>query len=102
MTTSETLALLGKLWELEQIAQTAQTPDGRWSLLQNWIKENPEWAKQIQDWLEMTPSEAADALQTFAARQLRMSSILFNTVIGDAAKERVKNAIAVLQTCYRE
>lgn len=105
MKTPEALAILAKLWELETIAQKAITPDGRWQLLQDWLRDNPTWEKQVNQWLRMTPDEATVALElyiTTRAVAAGMPLVLVNAFINDNAKDRARATIETFQTLYRE
>ncbi len=102
MKTSEAFSLLAKLWELESIAQTANTPEGRWELLQKWLKENPEWEKQINKWYEYHPESAFLFLRDYIAEQAEIPSALMNSFITVSIKQRVTIVIQTIQTLYRE
>lgn len=102
MKTTEVLTLLAKLWELETIAQTATTPEGRWLLLQNWLKENPKWKKQINFWVGLSPDAAYLALKDYIAEQAEIPSILIEKYVSPVISGRVIAAIRSIQACYRE
>jgi uncharacterized Zn finger protein len=92
---------MAKLWELETIAKSAQSPDGRWQLLQDWLKDNPSWNKQINKWLELTSSEAYLLLKLHVANQTGLPSALIDQMINIETAQRVRDTIETLQTCYR-
>src|SRR5262249_20515792 len=99
------LTLLDVVSELEVIAQTAATPDGRWELLQAWIKKNPSWEKKINAWLKMTPDKACAEFTDYLAKQAErqgLPSHLFLAMAKDRIERRVMPTIDILQTCYRE
>src|SRR6266540_1579096 len=50
----------------------ASTPDGRWNLLQDFLKKNPDWRKKVNRWLTLDPDTAAIQLQADLPERMSM------------------------------
>src|SRR6266540_2888296 len=80
----------------------ASTPDGRWNLLQDFLKKNPDWRKKVNRWLTLDPDTAAIQLQADLAERMSMPVALFAKIISPGLREKARAAIESLQTLYRE
>ncbi len=80
----------------------ASTPDGRWNLLQDFLKKNPDWRKKVNRWLTLDPDTAVIQLQTDLAERMGMPVALFSKMINPGLREKARSAIESLQTLYRE
>lgn len=80
----------------------ASTPDGRWNLLQEWLKENPDWKDQVEKWATVSSDQAVIELQDFVAERFNMPALFIDRMIPPDMKLRVKSAIEKIQACYRE
>lgn len=102
MNTTLALTLLTQLLVLEDIAINTRTPEGRWQMLQDWLEENPQWEKQVNKWIKLTPAEALTSLKNYVAEQTKVPSRMLDKFITPAIEQRVINSIQTIQTCYRE
>src|SRR6266508_700324 len=80
----------------------ASTPDGRWNLLQDFLKKNPDWRKKVNRWLTLDPDTAAIQLQADLAERMSMPVALFAKMISPGLREKARAAMESLQTLYRE
>lgn len=85
-----------------QLILDASTPDGRWNLLQEFLKKNPEWKKKVNRWLTLDPDTAAIQLQADLAERMGMPVALFAKMINPGLREKARAAIESLQTLYQE
>jgi len=75
----------------------ASTPDGRWSLLQAWLKQNPKWRKKIDYWSTLSSDQVMSDLEVWAIEEYGAGvSVLAN----DTMRLKIKSAIENLQTRY--
>lgn len=102
MNMSEAMALLANVLEIETIAETLTTPDGRWTRLQDWLANHPKWKKEIDSWVNMTPDEAFNSLRDYTAKRASMPPIVLESLIDAGMRFRVKKSIQTLQALYRE
>lgn len=80
----------------------ASTPDGRWDLLQGWLKENPEYDGLVDQWSTMRPDRVFIQIRNLVALKWEIPAMLLNKFITPEMETRIKSAIETLQTCYRE
>jgi len=75
----------------------ASTPDGRWSMLQAWLKKNPKWRKRIDYWSKLSPDQVMSDLEVWAIQEYGAGvSVLAN----DIMRLKIKSAILNLQDRY--
>ena len=101
MKLKEAAALVSNLFEIEEIS-LALTPDGRWKLLQAFLKKNKRWRKQVNSWLQATPDEALIELREWIGTEAEIPVAMLRAFITAEIETRVKSAIEVLQACYKE
>jgi hypothetical protein len=78
----------------------ALTPDGRWAMLQQWLRENPEYAERAERWSKQTVDQVFDELLVLASKKHgTMAAVAFSLPVIAA---KIKSSIEVLQACYRE
>jgi hypothetical protein len=78
----------------------ALTPEGRWNMLQSWLKENPEYGDRAERWSTQTVEEVFDELLVLASkRHGAFAAIAFGL---PAIAAKIRSAIKVFQACYRE
>jgi hypothetical protein len=78
----------------------ALTPEGRWNMLQKWLKENPEYGERAERWSTQTVKQVFDEIRDLTAQKY---GPLATIVLGSVAIEsRLRATIEVLQACYRE
>src|SRR5215471_6938898 len=78
----------------------ALTPDGRWNMLQDWLKQNPEYQERIEDWSTQSVDQVFVEIRGLAFEKYGPLSGFAFSAAPVAAK--IKSAIEILQTCYRE
>jgi DNA-directed RNA polymerase subunit F len=78
----------------------ALTPDGRWNMLQDWLAKNPEYGERAERWSTQTVDEVFDDLLALASKKHGAIATIAFTLPAIAAK--IRSAIEILQTCYRE
>ncbi len=83
------------------LAIEASTPDGRWELLQKWLKENPDYEGLVDQWSEMRPERVFLQIRNLAMEKYETQREIIR-LIADSMRERITAAIATLQDCYRE
>jgi hypothetical protein len=78
----------------------ALAPDGRWNLLQSWLKENPEYGERAERWSE----QPVDSVYfEIAAMVVNRYGMLGSIALGvPAVKAKLTQTIETLQACYRE
>lgn len=77
----------------------ALTPDGRWELLQEWLRENPKYAKRIDTWVNQSPENVFIEL---CEEHGKLPARVVKAVIGLEMTNKLVSAIEILQACYRE
>ena len=88
----------------DQNAMEMLTPEGRWSLLQQWIEENPKRKKLISKWIEASPEavfpEIRDVLSDIAMKKFGLiaASIVRLTPYSDD----IRSMIVTMQSMYKE
>lgn len=75
----------------------ASTPDGRWQLLQKWLKQNPKWRKKIDRLSTQPIDEVVGELEAWAIDQYGIGAI---ALVNDGMRERVRSMIENLQSRY--
>lgn len=80
----------------------ASTPEGRWNLLQDFLKKNPEWKEKVDRWLTLPPDTAIIQLQADLAERMNIPLPLFSAMLTTEIRLKAKAAIETLQQCYRE
>src|SRR6266542_3225151 len=80
----------------------ASTPDGRWNLLQDFLKKNPDWRKKVNRWLTLDPDTAAIQRQGGMAERMSMPVAVSAKMRSPGLREKARAAIESLQTLYRE
>lgn len=80
----------------------AATPDGRWNLLQEWLKANPDWKEEIDGWLKTPSDDVVKQLINTIATRFDMSPDMVQILTPSSVKARAKAAIEKIQACYRE
>ena len=76
----------------------ALSPDGRWNMLQDWLKKNPEYGERVEDWAKWTPDDVFVAVCELATKKYGVLGALGAT----AMKPKIMRTIETLQTLYRE
>lgn len=94
-------ARIVELYGLQDVMQLA-TPDGRWQSLQKWLKQNPDWKRQLNTWIQSTPEEAYSALQRWIAEEAEIPLAMLKLVISREVEGQIKPIIAQAQELYRE
>lgn len=77
----------------------ALTPDGRWALLQEWLRENPKYAKKIDRWVNQTPDEVFVEL---CDEHGKLPARAVKAIVGVEMTQKLLSAIETMQACYRE
>lgn len=80
----------------------ASTPDGRWNLLQDFLKKNPEWRSKVNRWLTLDPDTTVIQLQADLAERMKIPIVVFSGMISTEMRQKAKAVIESLQTLYRE
>ena len=80
----------------------ALTPDGRWNMLQDWLKDNPEYGERIEDWSKQSSDQVLTELCEMIAAKRKIPVIMIRGFIGGIVEQQIKRAIETLQACYRE
>jgi len=80
----------------------ASTPDGRWNLLQDFMKKNSDWKEKVNRWLTLDPDTAVIQLQADLAERMKIPIVVFSGMISTEMRQKAKAAIESLQTFYRE
>lgn len=80
------------------------TQEGRWQLLQEWIEDNPEYSKRLDDWLDETPDNIFPELREIAAQ---LAEREYGPLAGAITRTAqltpgLSRWISTLQTCYKE
>lgn len=80
------------------------TQDGRWQLLKEWIEDNPEYSKRLDDWLDKTPDYIFPELREIAAQ---LAERQYGPLAGAITRTAqltpgLAKWIATLQTCYKD
>jgi hypothetical protein len=78
----------------------ALTPDGRWNMLQAWLKENPEYGERAERWSTQTVGQVYAEL--FALVTEKHGALAAAAFAIPSIAARVKSTIEILQACYRE
>lgn len=92
---------LKTLAELKTVADVLQPQNGdlRWELLQQWLKNNPKYEKQLLHCLTLTPDQAVKYL----AQQFDLEATTLSVLdSGGVIRGKVEEAIRQLQTLYKE
>lgn len=78
----------------------ALTPDGRWSMLQDWLSKNPKYAERAERWAKEPVDTVFAEIRNLAMDEYGvMVSFFLNS---PSIKMKALSAITVLQACYRE
>jgi len=77
----------------------ALTPDGRWELLQEWLRENPKYAKKIDRWVNQSPDEVFTQL---CEEHGKLPARAVKAIVGVEMTQKILSAIETMQACYRE
>jgi hypothetical protein len=77
----------------------ALTPDGRWTLLQEWLRENPKYAKKIDQWVNQSPD---DVFTELCDEHGKLPARVVKAIVGVEMTQKILSAIATMQACYRE
>jgi hypothetical protein len=78
----------------------ALTPEGRWNMLQKWLKENPEYGERAERWSTQTVGQVYAELFALVTEKHGAFAATAFAIPSIAAK--IKSTIEVLQACYRE
>lgn len=79
----------------------ALTPDGRWNMLQDWLKEHPVYQEYVETWSTQNVDQVFVDIRDLIAMHLGVSNNLINLLI--IGKEQwIKRQIETMQACYRE
>jgi hypothetical protein len=97
----ELAKIICEVFEIEDITQ-AETPEGRWNLLQDWLKHNPRWKKRVSEWLSLSPDEAYNDLCEWIALKAELPMAMFKMIVDQETRARVKSTIATIQALYKE
>lgn len=101
MNLKELAKIICDIFEIEDITQAA-TPDGRWRLLQAWLKSNPKWKTKMAYWSQVSPDHAYDDLCEWASGKAELPVSMFKAFVNQETRARVKAAIETVQTLYKE
>lgn len=77
----------------------ALTPDGRWELLQEWLRKNPKYAKRIKEWVNQPPN---DVFIQLCLEYGKLPAGVVTTIVGPEMTQKILSAIEIIQTLYRE
>lgn len=77
----------------------ASTPDGRWNLLQAWLRKSPKWRKQVDQWATQSPDQVIAELEIWIAETYGVGAMV---LVNDGMRAKIKSAIENLQSRYRE
>lgn len=75
----------------------ASTPDGRWQMLQAWLRKNPKMRKRIDKLSAQSVEEIMGELEVWAIEKYGIGALAL--VNGDV-REKIRAAIENLQTRY--
>lgn len=98
MNIAQTLKTLAELKTVADVLQP-QNGDLRWEKLQQWLKRNPKYEKQLMHCLSLTPAQAVEYLAEQFDLDLKTLSVLDS---GNVIRGKVEDAICQLQTLYKE
>lgn len=101
MNLKELAKVICDVFEIEDITQ-ATTPDGRWRLLQSWLKSHPKWKTKVAYWSQVSPDQAYDDLCEWISAKAELPVSMFKVFVDEATRTRVKAAIETIQALYRE
>lgn len=79
----------------------ALTPDGRWNVLQHWLKENPEYGEHIEEWSKQNVDQVFAGIRDLIATRFGVSSNIIS-LLTIGKEQQIKRTIELLQACYRE
>jgi hypothetical protein len=78
----------------------ALTPDGRWAMLQKWLRENPEYGERFERWSTLPVDQVYVEIEQMAVKKYGpLATLFFNS---PAVQIKFKSSIETLQACYRE
>jgi hypothetical protein len=81
----------------------ALSPDGRWSMLQKWLKENPEYDENVDRWSQMSVDAVCDEIAILVIGKYGgIAVFVLQSEVGKVIKEKVRRLVEILQACYRE
>ena len=101
MNLKELAKVICDVFEIEDITQ-ATTPDGRWKLLQHWLKSHPRWKTKVAYWSQVSPDDAYDDLSEWIVKQAEVPVSMLKMFIDQETRARVKAAIETIQSLYKE
>lgn len=101
MNLKELAKIICDVFEIEDITQ-ATTPEGRWRLLQYWLKNNPRWKTKVAYWSQVSPDQAYDDLCAWISQKAELPVSMLKVFIDKETRERVRTAIETIQSIYRE
>lgn len=78
----------------------ALTPDGRWAMLQKWLRDNPEYGERAERWSTETEDQVVDEIRGMVAQKY---GPLVAAILSTASlRDQLRKYVAILQACYRE
>lgn len=78
----------------------ALTPDGRWSLLQDWLSKNPKYGERAERWSAQTVDQVFNEIRNLAVEEYgALAAFMIDT---PAIKPKLMRTIEILQALYRE
>lgn len=78
----------------------ALTPEGRWSMLQDWLSKNPEYRKRAERWSTESVDQVFSEIRNLAIDEYgAFAAFMLDSA---AVKPKLLLAIEVLQACYRD
>lgn len=79
----------------------ALTPDGRWTMLQDWLSKNPEYGERIDEWSRQSVDQVFVEIRDLIAKRFGVSVNLVS-LLTIGREQQIKRMIEILQACYRE
>jgi hypothetical protein len=102
MNIAAALEMIAQAKQLQDVTAKASDADGRWELLQAWLKQNPKWKKTVEAFAVTTPDEAYGLLKLYICEVADVNISTLSLFVNGEIEQKAKDSIAVIQACYRE
>ena len=102
MNIAAALELLAQAKQLQDVTAKATDPNGRWELLQTWLRDNPKWKKTVEALALATPDDAYKILRAYICEVADVNETTVAMFVTGEIERKAKDSIAVIQACYRE
>ncbi len=93
------MAIIG---EIQTLSALLLLPDARWEAVQDWLKRNPRWRKEVNHYLRVSPAEAVEDLKEYLIEETEIPQVIAALAITPQVEAQARAAIEKLQTLYRE